>query len=285
MRGVRIIGEKAGPAAGELRAIATAPGEIALGGLVIGGDQLRRLLEDALGGEDLGDGPADNVTGRNAQGGRGDRSLGVGLQLDEDAAGLVIGRRRVVEPCDDIRQRPAGHVGREHPAADGTGGQIARDRGQNLFQLVLGKARAGIVERPLQGRDMRRARVPFGTGLLIDVAQELQLGACELRDVDLDLVTEPQLLLERGEVRKGRRHGLDGRTFDLQLHRSSPDGSGVTTTPRSAGAPRQPWPATGDWRRARTPARRRRCRAGWSAHNPSAAGARTESSTAHRRCG
>ncbi len=68
-------------------------------------------------------------------------AFGIGLELDENAAGLVIGGRRIVEARHHIGQRPAGDIHAEQPAALRLLDQEGDDGWHNGFEILGAEAR------------------------------------------------------------------------------------------------------------------------------------------------
>ena len=215
----RVFGIEAGARAGELRAVLAAPVEIALDTVVVSSDQFGAFPHIALGGENFRHRLADDVGGGNAEGRRGERALGIGPEFEHHFAGLVVGRRDVVEAGDHIGQRFVRYVHPKQPATQRIRRQVAGDRRHQHFQIVVGtKARALAVECLLQRGELRRARAHGGTGFAVEIAEETQFDAGELVERHRDLVAEAQLTLKRRETRECRDHGLDVGPLDLQIH-------------------------------------------------------------------
>ena len=226
MRGVGVLGVKAGAAARELLTIAAAPVEIGVGRRVESLDQLRRLAQKAFGGEDLVDGAPGDLRRHDANGVGGQHALGVGFQLDHHLAGFVVRRRHIVEARDDIGQRLGGDARREQPAVNGVGGQIAHHRRQHLLELIGLEALAAGLQRVTQRRQLRGSRPHVRTRRAIGVLEEGQFVVGEMDEVDLDLVAEAQLLGEFGAGRKTLHQRFDILAFDLNIHRRSRLSSG-----------------------------------------------------------
>ena len=192
-----------------------APVEIALGGDVVGRDQLGGLLEEALGGEHLGDGPARDVARRDAQHLRCQRAFGVGLEFDENLAGLVVRGRREIDARDDVGERPCADIGGDKPAADGAGGEPARDRGHDLFQILCGKARAAVVEGSPQPEQLLGAQAQLRSPLRVNAGEKRHLIARQPRHRDFDTGAEAQLLRQLRQRRKAGDESFDMRSIDL----------------------------------------------------------------------
>ena len=220
----QVLGEPADAAAGKLRTVLRPPVEIARRAFLITGDQRRRFLDVALGGENFGDRAAGDVRAGNTQ--RRRRQLGarVGLQFEKDLAALFFGRRRVVQPADHPGQRLAGDRRREHPAALGVFRQIAGHGRHRHFQLLRLEAVAAAGQRRAQGGNLRRLRPQLAVALTIQRLQHVQLGRLEAVERHLDAVAEAHLVAEFFQARKGLHHRLDVPAVNLQLHRLPPSG-------------------------------------------------------------
>lgn len=90
MGGIRILRVKARALGRELSSVPAAPSEITLCCVVIGADQLGRLLQKSFRREDLRDSLADDVACRDPERCGGDRSFGIALQFDEHTSRLII---------------------------------------------------------------------------------------------------------------------------------------------------------------------------------------------------
>ena len=215
----RVFGVKTDALAGELHAILATPVEIALCAIVVSSDQFGAFPHVSLGGENFRYRLVDNIGGGNAEGRRGECALGIGPEFKHYLAGIVVGRRNVVEAGDHIGQRFVRHVHPKQPATQGIRRQIAGDRRHQHFQIVVGtKAGALAVERLLQRDELRRAGAHGGTGFPVEIAEKTQFDAGELVERHRYLVAEAQLILKRREAREFRDHGLDIRPLNLKIH-------------------------------------------------------------------
>ena len=222
MRGIRIFGKKAGALAGKLRAILGAPIEVARHGFIVSADEFGCFFQKTFGGKDFSDRFFVDIVRADPESGRGDGALGIGLQLDEYLARLVVRCRRVVKPRDHIRQRFAGHIRGEQPAADRIRHQVARDRRQHHFEFFRFETDAVVVHGFLQRGELGGARAHLRPRRLIKISQEAEFGVRQLLERHLDFIAEAQLLLQGCQPWEGIDHRVYIRSLDLKLHALSP---------------------------------------------------------------
>ena len=218
MRGVGVFRMEARASARELRAIAPAPIEIGLGGGVESLEQSRRFAQKSLGGEDLADRAAGRVAGHDADHVGLQGSLGVGLDLEDDLAGLVVRGRNVIEARHHIGKRLRRDIRRKEPAALAAGYEIAHQRGKEVFEIGRLEAPPLGIESAAQRRELRGARVQLRTGAAIQVFEEVELRAGQSHQIELDALAEAKLRLQSRALGKFGDQRLHMRLVDLDAH-------------------------------------------------------------------
>ena len=146
------------------------------------------------------------------------RALHIGLHLDDDLAGLVVGGRNVIEARHHIGKRLRRDIRRKQPATLPAREDIADDLGKEILEIGRLEAPSLGAEGAAQRRKLRGARVQLGTGAAIEILEEVELRAAEAREVELDAIAETKLRLQPRALGKLGDQRLNMRLVDLDAH-------------------------------------------------------------------
>jgi hypothetical protein len=96
--------------------------------------------------------------------------------------------------------------------------QVLGDGRQDPFQVIFAESLAIVIQRLLQGGELRHVPLHIRPGALIELLEKIQLRGGELAHGYFGPIAEAQLLLQQRQLGKCRQHRLNMGPVNGELH-------------------------------------------------------------------